>query len=77
MGLEEALDQVIMLYEDLLSVLANVRDEASARAASAEVARITGEFEEIEKRMDDYSEQEIASAALSTRFFWIRPRTRR
>lgn len=68
-GLDEALDQVIMLYEELLAVLADVTDEASARAASAEVARITAEFEEIEKRMDEFSEQEITSAALATRFF--------
>ena len=69
MGLEEALDQVIMLYEELLGVLVNVTDEASARAAADEVMRIADQFEELENRMGDYSDEEITRAAVSTRFF--------
>ena len=69
MGLEEALDEVIMLYEELLDVLVDVTDEASARAAADDVMRITDEFEELENRMGDYSNEEIARAAVSTRFF--------
>ena len=67
--MEEALDQGIMLYEELLGVLVDVTDEASARAAADEVERISAEFEELEKRMGDYSDEEIARAAVSTRFF--------
>ena len=40
-----------------------------ARAAADDVMRISDEFEELEKRMDDYSDEEIARAAISTRFF--------
>ena len=68
MGLDDALDEAIELYEEFLEVLAGVTDEASARAAVDDVTRIVGEFEELDKRMDDYTEAEIASAALSSRF---------
>ena len=68
LGLDDALDEAIELYEEFLEVLAGVTDEASARAAVDDVTRIVGEFEELDKRMDDYTEAEIASAALSSRF---------
>ena len=62
------LDEVFELYDELLGVLAGVTDEASARAAADDVARITGEFRELEDRMDDFSQAELASVALSGRF---------
>ncbi len=68
LGMNDTLDEVFELYEELLGVLAGVTDEASARAAADDVARITGEFRELEDRMDDFSQAELASVALTGRF---------
>ena len=71
-GLFDALDEAIRLYEELFDALASVTDEASARAAVDDVTRIINQFEELDKRKDDdYTDAEIASAALSSRFFDI------
>lgn len=67
-GLNDALEEMIALYEEMLDVLVDVTDEASARDAVDDVARIAGQFEELERRMGNYSEAEIASAAISSRF---------
>ncbi len=67
LGLDEALDQVIELYEELLEVLASVTDEASAKAAVDDVSRISSQFESLGERMEDFSQAEIASAFLSGR----------
>ena len=59
------MDRVIKLTEELIDVLVSVTDAASARDASGDVARITGEFQELEQRIEDnYSAVDIASADL-------------
>lgn len=68
-GLDDALDEAIRLYEELIDALATVTDEASARAAAPHVASIIEKFEGLDKVMGDYTDAEIANAALSTRFF--------
>ena len=67
LDLDEALDQVIIVYEELLDQLAGVTDEASARAAVDDVTRLLNQLEDINKRLGDYSDAEIANAALSGR----------
>ena len=68
-GLDDALDEAIRLYEDLIDALATVTDEASARAAAPHVASIIDKFEGLDNLMGDYTDAEIANAALSSRFF--------
>jgi len=68
-GLDDALDEAIRLYEELIDALATVTDEESARAAAPHVASIIDKFEGLDKLMGDYTDAEIANAALSTRFF--------
>ena len=48
--------------------MAGVTDEASARAAVDDVTRITEDLKALNDRIGDYSDAEIASAALSGRF---------
>lgn len=67
-GLDDALIQGIGLYEELLDVLADITDVGSARAAADDVTRIVRQFEELDKRIEEYSEAEIASAAITNRF---------
>ena len=62
------MDQAIDLWEELLDVMAGVTDEASARAAVDDVTRITEDLKALNDRIGDYSDAEIASAALSGRF---------
>ena len=68
-GLDDALDEAIRLYEELIDALATVTDEESARAAAPHVASIIDNFEGLDKLMGDYTDAEIANAALSSRFF--------
>lgn len=67
LSLDEALDEVIELYRKLLAVLTGVTDEVSAKAAVDDVVRISSQFEDLEERMGDYSQAEIANAAISGR----------
>ncbi len=48
--------------------MAGVTDEASARATVDDLTRITEDLEALNERIGDYSDAEIASAALSGRF---------
>ena len=68
-GLDDALDEAIRLYEELIDALATVTDEESARAVAPNVASIIDKLEGLDKLMGDYTDAEIANAALSSRFF--------
>lgn len=64
---EEALDQLVELYKEMLAVLAGVTDEASARAAADDISRISVKFSDLDAIMEDLSQEEIMSAVLSGR----------
>ena len=67
-SVDEGLDQVIELYDDMLELLAEVTDEASAAAAADELTRIAKQVEDLEIRMAEYSQEEFTSAAAWSRF---------
>ena len=69
LSLNDALDRSVDLYGRLLDILAGVTDEASAQAAVAELIDVMSEFQVLGNQIDDYSDAEIASAALSSRFY--------
>ena len=69
LSLNDALDRSVDLYGRLLDILAGVTDEASAQTAVAELIDVMREFQVLGNQIDDYSDAEIASAALSSRFF--------
>ena len=71
LALDAAIDEVVVLYENLLDVLASVTDEASARAAIEDVTRISSQFQALDDRMGEYSQAEIASAVLSGRLMGL------
>ena len=64
---DEALDQLVELYQEMLTILAGVTDEASARAAADDVSRISDKFSDLDAIMEDLSQEEIMSAVLSGR----------
>ena len=67
LSVEEALDQLVVVYEELLIVLASVTDEASARAAVDEMTIISSKFEYLDEQMKDFSEADITAAFLTGR----------
>jgi len=69
LSLNDALDRSVDLYGRLLDILAGVTDEASAQAAVAELIDVMREFQVLGNQIDDYSDAEITSAALSSRFY--------
>jgi len=69
LSLNDALDGSIELYVRLLDVLAGVTDEATAQAAVRELSDILREFQALGSQLEDYSDAEIASAVLSSRFY--------
>ena len=69
LSLDDALDRSVDLYGRLLDILAGVTDEASAQAAVAELIDVMSEFQVLGNQIDDYSDAEIASAAISSRFY--------
>ena len=64
---DEALDQLVELYQEMLTILAGVTDEASARAAADDISRISDKFSDLDAIMEDLSQEEIMSAVLSGR----------
>ena len=64
---DEALDQLVELYKEMLTILAGVTDEASARAAADDISRISDKFSDLDATMEDLSQEEIMSAVLSGR----------
>ncbi len=67
LSVDEALDQLVEVYEELLIVLASVTDEASARAAVDEMTIISSKFEYLDEQMKDFSEADITAAFLTGR----------
>ena len=68
LGLDEALEQVIELYNEMLVLLSVVTDETSAVAAVDGLSRISKQVEDLEEQMGEYSEAEVTGAALFGRF---------
>ncbi len=64
---DEALDQLVELYQEMLTILAGVTDEASARAAADDISRISDKFSDLDAIMEDLSQEEIMGAVLSGR----------
>ncbi len=72
LGLNDALDELIELYEEMLDVLVDVTDEASAGAAMDDLSRIANEINHLENHMGDYTEAEFTNSALWGRFLGSR-----
>lgn len=72
LGIDEALEQTIQLYDQLLDVLAGVTDVASGRAAASDLSRLSGQIKELDTRIVSNSQEEFMSSIFWEPFVEVR-----